>query len=153
MGTAEATLTDFLRDPNAVVERLEHGDVVLHRRNAADLRLSLESRGDSITESVGVLAGILSIALTDGRVRSRMRTGAAAIPWLAFLPETERELFLAEFLRVAKASAELGVLTPMAQLLREWRATAAIHAEPGLAAELRRPLAGNGRRVPAPEAQ
>jgi hypothetical protein len=40
--TAEAILTDFLRDPKAVVDRLQHVDVVLHRRNAEDLHLSLE---------------------------------------------------------------------------------------------------------------
>ncbi len=54
--TAEATLTDFLRDPKAVVERLEHVDVVLHRRNAEDLRLSLESRTEAVADGVRFLA-------------------------------------------------------------------------------------------------
>ena len=58
MSTDEATLTDFLRDPNTVVDRLQHGDVVLHRRNAGDLRLSLESRSEAIAESVGFLGSI-----------------------------------------------------------------------------------------------
>ena len=40
----------------------------------------------------------------------------------------------------------------LAQLLREWQATAAIYADPELAAELRRPLAGDGERVAAPSA-
>lgn len=150
--TADATLTDFLRDPNAVVERLEHVDVVLHRRNAEDLHLSLESRSEAVANGVRFLARMLSAALTDAAVRERLQASAEAIPWLSFLPTPRRQEFLAEFFRTAEAAAELGVMTPLAQLLREWQATAAIYADPELAAELRRPLAGDGERVAAPPA-
>lgn len=150
--TAEATLTDFLRDPKAVVDRLEHVDVVLHRRNAEDLHLSLESRSEAVADGVRFLARMLSAALTDAVVRERLQASADAIPWLAFLPAQQQEEFLAEFFRTAEAAAELGVLTALAQLLREWQATAAIYADPELAADLRRPLAGDGGRVPAPPA-
>lgn len=148
--TGEATLTEFLRDPNAIVERLTHVDVVLHRRNAEDLRLSLESRTEAVAESVEFLARLLGTALADEVVRQRLRASAEAIPWLGFLPPDRREEFLGEFFRCAEAAAELGVMTPLAQLLREWQATAAIYADPALAAELRRPLPGDGDRVPPP---
>jgi hypothetical protein len=148
--TAEATLTEFLRDPNGVVERLEHVDVVLHRRNAEDLRLSLRSRSDAVNESVRFLARVLGTALTDDLVRQHLRVSAEAIPWLGFLPEERRTEFLADFFRCAEAAAELGTMAPLAQLLREWQATAAIYADPQLAAELRRPLPGDGERVPIP---
>lgn len=151
--TAEATLTDFLRDPKAVVERLEHVDVVLHRRNAEDLHLSLESRTEAVADGVRFLARMLSAALTDAAVRDRLQASAEAIPWLSFLPTQRRQEFLAEFFRTAEAAAELGVMTPLAQLLREWQATAAIYADPELAAELRRPLAGDGERAAAPPAR
>lgn len=148
--TAEATLTDFLRDPKTVVDRLQHADVVLHRRNAEDLHLSLESRTEAVADGVRFLARMLSAALADAAVRDRLQASAEAIPWLSFLPTQQRQLFLAEFFRTAEAAAEVGVMTPLAQLLREWQATAAIYADPELAAELRRPLAGDGGRVPAP---
>jgi hypothetical protein len=150
--TAEATLTDFLRDPKAVVDRLEHVDVVLHRRNAEDLRLSLASRSEAVTASVRFLARLLGAALADTAVRERLQASAEAIPWLSFLPAQQRQEFMVEFFRTAEAAAELGVMAPLAQLLREWQATAAIYADPELAAELRRPLAGDGERVPAPRA-
>jgi len=150
--TAEATLTDFLRDPKAIVDRLEHVDVVLHRRNAEDLRLSLESRSEAVTASVRFLARVLGAALTDAAVRERLHASAEAIPWLSFLPAQQRQEFMVEFFRTAEAAAELGVMAPLAQLLREWQATAAIYADPKLAAELRRPLAGDGERVRAPRA-
>lgn len=148
--TAEATLTDFLRDPKAVVDRLEHVDVVLRRRNAEDLYLSLESRTEAVAESVRFLARVLSAALADPAVRDRLQASVEAIPWLSFLPAQQRQLFTTEFFRTAEAAAELGVMTPLAQLLREWQATAVIYADPELAAELRRPLAGDGDRVPTP---
>lgn len=148
--TAEATLTDFLRDPRAVVDRLEHADVVLHRRNAEDLRLSLESRSESVAASIQFLARIVASVLSDETVRRRLQASAEDIPWLSFLPPQERQEFMVEFFRTAEAAAELGVMTPLAQLLREWQATAAIYADPELATELRRPLADDGERVPAP---
>jgi len=150
--TAEATLTDFLRDPKAVVDRLEHVDVVLHRRNAEDLYLSLESRSEAVADGVRFVARMLGAALADAEVRERLQASAESIPWLSFLPVAERQAFLAEFFRTAEAAAELGVMTPLAQLLREWQATAAIYADPELAAELRRPLPRDGGRVPAPSA-
>lgn len=151
--TAETTLTEFLRDPNGVAERLEHADVVLHRRNAEDLRLSLESRSEAIATSVRFLARVLNAALSDDLVRERLRGSLEEIPWVAFLPDRERDEFAREFLRTAEAAAELGVMTPLVQLLHEWQVTATIHADPALAAELRRPLAGLGDQVPPPDAR
>jgi hypothetical protein len=148
--TAEATLTDFLRDPNGVVERLEHVDVVLHRRNAGDLRLSLSSRSDAVNESVRFLARVLGAALKDELVLQHLRSSAEAIPWLGFLPDEARSEFLVEFFRCAEASAELGTMAPLAQLLSEWQATAAIYADPQLLAELHRPSPGDGPPVPMP---
>ena len=150
MPTAEATLTDFLRDPNAVVDRLAQTDIVLHRRNADDLRLSLESRSEAIATSVELIGHILRSLLEDASVRQRVREKTAAVAWLALLPESERDRFLEEFFRSAEGSADLGVMAPLGQLLREWRQTAAIYADPALAAELRRPLPGNAGAIPRP---
>ena len=150
--TAEATLTDFLRDPKSVVERVEHVDVVLHRRNAEDLRLSLESRAEAVEDWVWFVSRVMSTALSDATVRDRLSAGLDAIPWLSFLPMEQRQDFVVEFFRTAAGAAELGVMKPLTQLLREWRATAAIYADPELAAELRRPLADDGERVLPPPA-
>lgn len=150
--TTDATLTDFLRDPKAVIDRLEHADVVLHRRNAEDLRLSLESRSEAVADGVRFVSRVLTVAMSDATVRERLEDSAEAIPWLSFLPRQRRQEFLTEFFRTAEAAAELGVLTPLAQLLQEWQATALIYADPELAAELRRPLAGDGEPVIAPPA-
>ena len=151
MPTSEATLTDFLRDPNAVVERLQLMDVVLHRRNDEDLRLSLDSRSEAIETSVELVSRLLLTALADRAVREHLRASVNAIPWLKFLPEWERDAFFEDFFRTAEAAAGLGVMAPLGRVLREWRATAAIYADPMLAQELRRPVPGDGDRVPQPD--
>lgn len=147
---AEATLTDFLRDPNSIVEKLERQDVVLHRRNAGDLRLSLQSRSEADDEGIRFIAHLLGQALTDDVVRARLVSAAAATPWVTFLPEPSRGIFVEELVRTAEAAGELGSLAPLAQLLVEWKATAAIHADPALAVGLKRPIAKIGSPVLAP---
>ena len=147
---AEATLTDFLRDPNAVVEKLERSDVVLHRRNAGDLRLSLQSRSQADDESLRFIARLLGEALSDGAVRARFASAAAAIPWVTLLPAGDRDAFVKDLIRTAEAAGELGSMAPLAQLLVEWKATAATHADPSLAIELKRPIADVGTRVSDP---
>lgn len=146
----EATLTDFLRDPNSIVEKLERQDVVLHRRNAGDLRLSLQSRSEADDEGVRFMAHLLGQVLTDDVVGARLISAAAAIPWVTFLPERSRQTFIKELIRTAEAAGELGSMAPLAQLLVEWKATAAIHADPALAGELTRPISKIGSHVPAP---
>jgi hypothetical protein len=42
------------------------------------------------------------------------------------------------------AGAEAGTLAPFTQLVHEWRRTAALHADPRLAADLSRLLPGDG---------
>jgi len=43
-------------------------------------------------------------------------------------------------------------LAALAQVLIEWKATAAIHADPALAIELKRPIDDIGERVAEPNA-
>lgn len=143
--TAEATLTDFLRDPNAIVEHLESRDVVLHRRNAADLHLSLRTRVESDDEAVGFLARMLGRVLADEALRPRFAEAVATIPWVSFLPADDRDTFVQEVVRTAQGAAELGTMAPLAQVLIEWKATAAIHADPLLAMELKRPIDDMGK--------
>ena len=150
--TADATLTDFLRDPKAIVEQLERRDVILHRRNAADLHLSLRSRVEADDEAVGFLARLLGRVLADDELRGRLADAVAVIPWVMFLPAEEREVFIEEFVRTAEGAAELGSMAALAQVLIEWKATAAIHADPTLASELKRPIDDIVPRIAEPRA-
>lgn len=71
-------------------------------------------------------------------------------PWVDLLPEADRARFVADFVRAVGASAELGRWSVLAQVLVEWKATAAVHADPALVVELSRPLDDDLGPVPAP---
>lgn len=65
---------------------------------------------------------------------------ADAFPWVDFLPEPEREAFAAELTQMMIATSAVDNYTPLVQLVREWRATAEIHADPELARRLAAPI-------------
>lgn len=67
------------------------------------------------------------------------------------MPEVDRRRFAAEFVRAVAASAELGRWSVLAQVVIEWRSTAAVLADPVLAEELTRPLDEDLGPVPARE--
>jgi len=57
------------------------------------------------------------------------------------LPQPEdRRQFVADFARSFLVSAELGQWSPLEQTIREWRNTAAVHADHELAASLATPV-------------
>lgn len=61
-----------------------------------------------------------------------------------------RVQFVTNFVRVVQGSAEMGQWTPLAQTVREWNATAAIHADPELVEQLTSPLNDDFGAVPNP---
>ena len=72
-------------------------------------------------------------------------------PWVDLLPDAERRTFAVDFVRAVGASAELGRWSVLAQVLVEWKSTAAVYADPVLAEELMRPLQSDLGPVPAPD--
>jgi hypothetical protein len=71
-------------------------------------------------------------------------------PWVDVLPTDDRAQFVADFVRAFQASAEMGEWSMLAQTIREWRNTAAIHADPILAKQLAEPVTGDFGPVPRP---
>jgi len=151
MSTAVPSVTwsAFQRDAKAVADRADESDILLRRRDGPDLFLGNAERHEAILESVGVLSRVLSSVLDDPAVR-RQLVASTALPWLRFLSDEDRGQFATEFVETAAASADLGTLTPLAELIREWRNTALVHADPRLAAALRREHLGDGGLVPRP---
>lgn len=143
------TWSAFQRDAKAVADRADESDILLRRRDGPDLFLGSAERHDAMIESVGVLSRVLAAVLDDPTVR-RQITAPGSLPWLRFLPNEDREQFATEFVETAAASADLGTLTPLAELIREWRNTALVHADPRLAAAMRREHPGDGDLVPRP---
>jgi hypothetical protein len=154
------TLTDFLHKPARVLKRVDKEDVVLRRRGKPDIRISLETRRASASaasaavlaraeEAAGLLAAALAaVAELSPRLPDLL---AQRYPWIRFLPNDARQLFVREYVETLQACASIGNIARLDEVLHAWKATAEIHADPALHAELARPLpASSGARVPRP---
>ena len=73
-----------------------------------------------------------------------------AFAWAKFLPSDARDRFAQELTDTLLAAATVDVYAPVAQLVREWRATAEIHADPELLRQLTGAVQAAGDAVPRP---
>jgi hypothetical protein len=149
MRVIERPFSDLLRHPKEVAGEVEDGDVLLRRRDEPDLRLT---RADRDAERSAAFAA-LGRALRNVAIHEPKLLGTAlvdAFPWLEVLPSNDRKAFVDEFSRVVVAASELDSYALLTQVVREWRATAEIYADPGLARRLAKPIHANGERVPRP---
>lgn len=149
MRVIERPFSDLLRHPKDVASDLDAGDVLLRRRDEPDLRLTLANREADRADAFAAVGR----ALRNLAIHSPIALGDAlrdAFPWLEFLPVTDRRVFVDEFSRVVTAATELDNYAPLSQLVREWRATAEVHADPKLARRLRRAIDAAGDRIDEP---
>ena len=145
----ERPFSEFLRQPNQVVADLADHDVVLRRRNAPALRLSEADREEERDEAFDALARLLRKLLAHSPVGLESMI-EEAFPWAIFLPSADQRLFVEELTRTLLAVSTIDNFAPVGQLLREWRATAEVYADPRLAHRLRRRLEATGDAVPLP---
>jgi hypothetical protein len=140
----------FQRDAKRVADQAMESDILLERRDGPDLVIGTADRREELVESVEVLTRLLSAVIGDASIR-RSLTDPSVLPWLAFIPEEDRAAFALEFITTTAAAIELHTLAPVAVLLREWKNTALVHADPRLAAAMRRDHPGSGDTVPRPK--
>jgi hypothetical protein len=148
----EHTLSYLLRNSGDVIAEVEHQDVVLRRRDGADLILGLRSREESLRSALGVLARLLVAASLDPATRDRIASAlTASLPWTSFLPDEERVEFFQALTAKAAACMELDTFEPLARLIDGWRATAEVYGVPELRAKLEVERAGPPVPIPRPE--
>jgi hypothetical protein len=149
--TTEVQWSELQRDPRGVAALADRDDVRVRRRDGLPLLLVREDRAHAAAD--GALAA--ARALRNTLVQLDDETAHAALaeefPWADLLPADDRHRFASDFARAVQASAELGRWDVLSQMLVEWRATATIHADPGLAADLSRPVDDDLGPVPAPD--
>jgi hypothetical protein len=148
--TVEVQWSELQRDPKAVAALADRGDVRMRRRDGAALLLTREDRASSTAEGAMTAAR----ALRNLLVHLGPQAVAAALidefPWSDVLPEQDRAQFVTDFIRAFHASAELGQWTLVSETVREWKATATIHASPDLVKQLSGPLNDDFGVVPDP---
>lgn len=147
--TVERNLSDFLRRSGEVLREVEQHDVLLRRRDGADLMLVQADRETVIRETVGLSSGFMS---WFARMHARELIAGLpdVLPWLRFLPEHDREAFARELVQTLEACISLQSYERLGVLLSQWRNTAYVWSRPELLAELHSDHAAEGYEQPVP---
>ncbi|HVV53386.1 MAG TPA: hypothetical protein VHO06_27260 [Polyangia bacterium] len=147
--SAVYTVTEFARNPDKLLKRIDRGDIILRRtKGKPAVRLTPASRREE--EAAGV--DMLSRALTEliRSLQPSMETVVAALeqqnPWVRFLPEEERLKFAHEFLDTISACASISNFARLFEVVHGWRSTAEIYADPELLVRLREPASAASRK-------
>lgn len=147
----EVQWSELQRDPRGVAALADQGDVRVRRRDGVPLLLVREDSAEAAAVGAVSAARALRNALAHLSPDEAVGSLVEEFPWLDVMPEADRRLFATDFVRAVAASAELGRWSVLAQVIIEWRATAAVHADPAMAGELTRPLDDDLGPVPAPD--
>jgi hypothetical protein len=124
-------LSDFSRRTTEITRLVAEGDVILGRRDAADLYLSTRERHDRevrglqvTTRALAVLAALRPDLAGDALTES--------LPWMTWLPASEKIKCLQELLNDLRAGAETGELRPFFLGMAAWQSTAVAWADPDI---------------------
>jgi hypothetical protein len=137
------TVTEFARNPNRALKKIEQGDIILRRtKGKGSIRVSLESRARAASTGMGEMARVLAQLIQTLPVTSPALVDALTThyPWVRFLPEGDRAEFVREFLETMKACASINNFSRIEAVVYAWRSSAEIHADPELLAHLTKPL-------------
>jgi len=145
------SVTEFVRDPNKVLKKIDKGDIILRRtKGRPAIRITLASRAESAESGLEVLSRALE-GLVQGARDLPTEATLKPYPWTKFLSHTERQQFSRELVETVVACVSISNFAPLKDLVNGWKSTAEIYADPELAARLREPApAPSGKRVARP---
>lgn len=138
MPVAEMNISQFLRKVRPALEEVELHDLRLNRRDGADLYLKRADREEAEHEMLvasGQLLGLL-LMMTPDSTTVLSDAIARAVPWSRFLPDHDREEFAKQFIDTIEAAASLENYAAVGILLKQWKNTAEVWADPALRAAL-----------------
>lgn len=137
MTTTTVQWSEVARNPSKVAAAVDaDGLVIISRRGEPDLALMRADRRLYAREAGQATARMLHQLFQEIGSQAQARVLQRVFPWTKFLPQEGRDEFLEDFLTTLDACADLDIWPPMEQTIQEWRATAAIHADPALHASL-----------------
>ena len=145
MPVEDLAFTEFIQRPTAATGRLATVRALrLRRRDADDLVVMSAARAEREQEVIELTARLLSslVRHADGQALLQELL-PKVLPWVRFLPATDRHALVQEFIDVTEAATSVDNVSPIAQLLVEWRHTAEVHADPELHALLSAPREGS----------
>jgi hypothetical protein len=155
VASEDLSFTEFIQRPTAATGRLAAVRALrLRRRDADDLVVMSATRAEREREVIELIARLLrSLALHPDGHALLQELLPEVLPWTRFLPADDRYLLVREFIDVTRAAASVDNVSPIAQLLVEWRHTAEVHADPELHALLSTPRGEDHGPVVPPDSQ
>ncbi len=149
----ELPFSELLHHPAATAQRLDRvRGLRLRRRDAEDLALVRMTQFDQDTAVVDFATRLVVSLLQSGDSVAVRGALLDALPWATFLPVRDVDLMVVELIGAARGAVAVENLAPIATLLKQWRNTAEIHADPALYAVLTREPEGDLGPVPRPPA-
>lgn len=133
-------MSRFIQNYNRHLAEAERTDDVLvlqQRAGRPAWVLETEGRVRATAEATDFLSAALVALVHDDALVDRFAAAlAVALPWVAFLPEADRESFAEEAADTLRACASIGRYTAVADLIADWRNTAEIWSDHALATSL-----------------
>lgn len=153
MSTPTVPFSDLSKHSKRVAKSVDHARRVhVTRRDGEDLYLTTERHDRQREETADVTARLFAALISsDEGARAVLMALPTVFPWTRHLSSAEVREFVVDLVDGAQDAAELDIHANLHRVIVEWRATAAVLADPELAAELTAPLpAEDHGEVPAP---
>lgn len=133
-------MSRFIQNYNQHLAEAERTDDVLvlqQRAGRPAWVLETEGRVQATAEATDFLSAALLAVVHDEGLIDRFAVGLAeALPWVAFLPDADRETFVSEAAETLRACVSIGRYSAFADLIHDWRNTAEIWSDSSLAESL-----------------
>lgn len=137
MTIAEHSFSYLLRNSGQVLDEVEHGDVLLERRDGPSVVLGTVRREQAVRDGLDLAAHALASVLRDPSLAATAVAALEeALPWVGWLDASDRVEFATAFVRTAQACHDTGGYEPLARMLNRWKASAQIANDPEVAALL-----------------
>ena len=146
--------SDIARNPREVAATVEReGEARLERRGEGQsFVLMAASTVDAARAGIHTTERLLRNAIAHAiRLGDLDDLLIDTFPWVEFLPAADRVEFAEGFAATYSACSDLGTWLPMHRYMEEWKATAAVHADPALAAKLQGPFDADLGVAPEPD--
>lgn len=154
MSSLEVPFSELLQRPRDTVAKLEGSrsrSLRLRRRDADDLTLTTAAQAEQDSAMVSATTKMfVALMRHDEAARSLViDIMPEAFPWVRYLPTEDVRAFVVELVDTLRAADALENFAPVVQVITEWRHTAEVHADPELAARIRKSDGDHGA-VPEP---
>jgi len=121
------SFSELSRNSKAVAQAAERGPVTITRRDGNDLVLMPKALVESENSGLEAVASVLEVLAGDDGTPPTIRM-VRTFPWVQFLPDEDKQEFVDDMVKTARACASVAKFEPLDIAIRAWKSTAEAHA-------------------------